>query len=210
MYLHIREGHCGTVKLNNVQLVNTAGSCAMSYQHLSALYFDQSASPEQQQAFMKVVASFFPTESVQFPYVRSVPMSVSVSDTAVQQISIPGILEMRVDRNWGRLAPPFPPVAATDHFANVLHYAQNLRYKMSDKEANLEFDYSRRQANYRVVDLDASQYRSGSMLIQYLNGKGWFNEKQLKLIQEQHLPLPDLAAMKQLARQLIRPATSQR
>src|SRR5437773_12370457 len=31
MYLHIREGHCGAVRLNGVRLVNTAGACAMSY-----------------------------------------------------------------------------------------------------------------------------------------------------------------------------------
>src|SRR2546422_494183 len=55
MYLHIREGHCGAVKLKDIRLVNTAGACAMSYQHLSAMYFDQSVPPDQQQAFLKVI-----------------------------------------------------------------------------------------------------------------------------------------------------------
>jgi hypothetical protein len=115
---------------------------------------------------------------------------------------------MIVDRNWGQPEPPFPLMAATDHFSNVLQYAQNLRYWMHDKEANLDFDYSRRQANYRVVDLDASQYRSRSMLIQYPEGQGWFNEKQLQLIKAQKLPPPDLASLRELAKRLRQSGTN--
>jgi len=85
-----------------------------------------------------------------------------------------------------------PFVAAQDGFANALQYVQNIRYRMHDREAGLEFDYSRRQANYRVVDLSAEQYRSKSMLIQFADGKGWFSAKQLELISAQHLVLPQL------------------
>ena len=205
MYLHIREGHCGKVQLKDVRLVNTSGACSMSYQHLSALYFDQSVSPDQQQAFMKIIASFFSGQDVQFPHVRLAPIHVEESEKGYYSISIPGVLEMIVDRNWGQPEPPFPFIAATDRFSNVLQYAQNVRYKMHDKEANLDFDYSRRQANYRAVELDASQYGSQSMLIQFLDGKGWFNGKQLQLIQAQQLPLPDLPSLKQLAKRLTRP-----
>jgi hypothetical protein len=60
----------------------------------------------------------------------------------------------------------------------------------------LDLNYGRRQANYRTVDLDASQYCSKSMLIQFSEGMGEFNEDQSRLIREQQLPLPDLAAFK--------------
>jgi hypothetical protein len=34
-------------------------------------------------------------------------------------------------------------------------------------------------------------------LTQYADRKGWFNKDQLRLIREQHLPLPDLPTIKQ-------------
>ncbi len=109
---------------------------------------------------------------------------------------------MVVDRNWGQTAPPFPLDAATDYFSNTLQYAQNLRYQMHDEEAKLDFDYSHRQANYRRVELNAEQYRSKSMLIQYLDGRGGFNDDQLRLIRKQELPMPDLDAIRQKVRYL--------
>ena len=99
---------------------------------------------------------------------------------------------MEVDRNWGQAAPPFPPYAAQDRFANALQYVQNIRYRMHDDGARLHFDYSRRQANYRSIDLDAGDYRLGRMIIQYLDGSGKFNSKMLQIINEEHLQLPDL------------------
>ncbi len=202
LYLHIREGHYGTVSLSNLKLVNTSGACAMSYQKLAALYFDRSVGVEQQTAFMKLMASFFQDGAAEFPYVRAVSIDVKVTDGHLFYVSIPEILEMAVDRNWGQAAPPFPTTAATDHFSNALQYAQNLRYRMHDDDAKLDFNYSRRQANYRAVDLDAAQYRSKSMLIQFSDGKGQFNADQLRLIREQHLTLPDLDAIKQLVARL--------
>jgi len=39
------------------------------------------------------------------------------------------------------------------------------------------------------------------MIVQYLDGSGWFNAPMLQIIQEQHLLLPDLEAIrKQVAR----------
>jgi hypothetical protein len=201
LYLHVREGYYGAVDFGDLKVVNTSGPCAMSYQHLAALYFDDSAGVEHEIAFMKLLASFFPGQSVAFPYVRTVPINAQVTDGRLFRVSIAGILEMAVDRNWGQGEQPLPMVAATDHYSNLLQYVQNLRYSMHDADAGLDFNYSRRQANYRVVDLDAAQYRSKSMLVQFNDGKGDFNEDQLRLIREQHLPMPDLAAIRrQVAR----------
>lgn len=196
-FLQIREGRYGAVNLNNLRLVDTSGSCAMTYRRLAALYFDSSAKSEEQSAFMQLLASFLPDETAEFPYVRTVTIDVQVTNGHFFHVSIPGILEMAVDRNWGQANPALPVVAATDYFSNALQYAENLRYQMNDEEAGLNFDYSRRQANYRVVQLDATAYPSKSMLIQFSDGRGWFNENQLRLIREQHLTLPDLDAIKQ-------------
>ena len=208
LYLHIREGHYGPVKLDGLQAVETGGSCAMSYQRLAALYLDTSIKAEQGAAFKKLLASFFPDGTAEFPYVRSVPIGGRITDGHLFEVSIPAILEMKVDRNWGQPAPPCPEVAACDHYSNTIQYAQNIRYRMHDDHAQLAFDYSRRHANYRHVNVEARQYRSQSLLIQFQDGTGWFNHQQLKLIEEQHLTLPDLEAIRVQALRLILPGGS--
>jgi hypothetical protein len=167
----------------------------MSYEKLSAIYLDRGTPPGVHEAFLQLLASFSATRTTEFPYVREVPIHVQVSDGHLFQVSIPEILDMVVDRNWGQATPPLPPYAAQDRFANALQYAQNLRYRMHDEGANLRFDYSRRQANYRSIDLDAADYRERRMIVQYLDGSGWFNATMLQIINEQHLRLPDLEAI---------------
>ncbi len=165
----------------------------MSYEKLSAIYWDRSTPPEVQEAFLQLLASFSASGTSEFPYVREVPLHVQVTDGHLFQISIPEILDMAVDRNWGQAKPPLPAYAAQDRFANSLQYIQNIRYRMHDDGAHLHFDYSRRQANYRSIDLDAADYRDRRMIVQYLDGSGWFNAAMLQIINEQHLLLPDLA-----------------
>jgi hypothetical protein len=75
LYLHIREGHYGTVKLNDLQAVEVGGACAMTYKRLAALYLDAGLTEEQQTAFMKLEASFFSDRTAEFPYVRTVPIT---------------------------------------------------------------------------------------------------------------------------------------
>ena len=196
LYLHVGEGHYGDVRLNNLNVVDTSGPCGMSYQKLSAIYLDQGTPPGVQEAFLQLLASFSVSGTAEFPYVREVPIHVQVTDGHLFQVSIPEILDMAVDRNWGQAAPPLPPYAAQDRFANALQYAQNLRYRMHDEGAQSHFDYSRRQANYRAMDLDAADYRERRMIVQYLDGSGWFNAAMLQIINEQHLLLPDLEAIR--------------
>jgi hypothetical protein len=195
LYLHINEGHYGDVHLNDLNFVDTSGPCGMSYEKLSAIYMDSSAPPEVQTAFLNLLASFSDSGTINYPYVREVPIHAQITGSLFQ-VAIPGILDMVVDRNWGQPQPPFPPYASQDHFANALQYSQNIRYKMHDDGAKLHFDYSRRQANYRSIDLDAADYRERRMIIQYLDGSGWFSAPMLQIIKEQHLLLPDVEAVR--------------
>jgi hypothetical protein len=175
----------------------------MSYKRLAALYLDASLTDQQRASFMKILASFFSDRTAEFPYVRTVPIDGKVLDGHIIEVSIKNILEMRVDRNWGRPTPPFPEVAACDYYSNTIQYSQNIRYRMHDERAQLVFDYSRRHGNYRNVDVGAEQYRAMLMLIQFQNGAGWFNGDQLKLIHAQHLTLPDLAAIRAQVSRLV-------
>jgi hypothetical protein len=55
-------------------------------------------------------------------------------------------------------------------------------------DRSLRWDYSGRQANYRIIDVDARDYREGRMLSQFRDGAGFFNKKQLELIKSLKLP----------------------
>ena len=202
LYLRVQEGYYGKVNFKNLDVVDTSGSCGMSYEKLSAVYMDESTPPEVLEAFLQLLASFSATKTVEFSYVREVPIHAQVTGGRLFQVSIPEILEVIVDRNWGQAEPPFPSYAAQDRFANALQYIQNIRYRMHDEGAKLHFDYSRRQANYRSIDLDASDYRAKRMLVQYLDGSGWFNAPMLRIINEQHLLLPDLGGIQREAAHL--------
>ncbi len=202
LFLRIRHGNYGPVNLDGLQVIDSGGMCAIQYRPLAALYFDRSSTAAQREAFMKIVASFNRSHSAGFPYVRIIPLDAQVVGNHLFKISIPGILQMVVDRNWGQPQPPMPEIAAPDSFSNVIQYVENIRYVIHDAQAGLNFDYSHRQANYRTVDLSAAQYRSHSMLNQFGDGSGWFNAQQMKLIEAQHLKIVNLDLIRQKAREL--------
>ncbi len=122
----------------------------MSYRKVAAVYFDSSARPAQREAFLKLMASFFPA----FSRITVSPISVTSPNQDSLAVRIPGILEMQVDRGWGNAHRHLPFVAASDYYANSIEYICNVKYRMSDRQAGLVFDYSHRQANYRQIDLD--------------------------------------------------------
>lgn len=63
-----------------------------------------------------------------------------------------------------------------------------MTYKVWDEDGSLRWDYSNRQANFRTVDVDSRAYWEGKMLIQYVDGSGYFNKEQLELIKSLNLP----------------------
>jgi hypothetical protein len=203
LYLRIAHGSYGAVRLDDMQVVTSGGMCAIHPQGIAALYFEPTASRSQQLAFMRLWASFSAGHVADFPHVRILPIHSEVTGGSLFKVVIPGTLEMTVDRNWGRDSPPMPRVAAQDHFSNTLQYAQNIRYWMHDVEAGLDFDYSRRQANYREVDLSVQQYRSRQMLIEFANGRGWFTSEQMKLIRDQRLAIPQRDWIRDKAKQMF-------
>ncbi|MGO8787734.1 MAG: DUF1326 domain-containing protein [Terriglobia bacterium] len=198
LFLRIKQGQYGDVNLDGINLVSSGGMCAIDYQLVQAVYFSSSDSPERQAAFIALKSSFSSTPPGD-PHAKVVSLNAQVIDEHLFKVSIPGIVEIVADRNWGLSSPPMPMVAAPDHFANQLQYIQNIRYSVHDPEAGLDFDYSRRQANYRVVDLTDEQYRTKSMLIQYADYSGWYSPGQMALIKAQHLQIPDPVALREQA-----------
>ena len=103
-------------------------------------------------------------------------------------MNIPGVLEIKVQRQLDAHGEPLMPTAALDYFSNTLEYARNLTYKAWGTDGRLRWDYSGRQANYRGIDLDSRDYQERKMLIQFADGSGFFNDKQLELIKSLKLP----------------------
>jgi len=154
---------------------------------------------------MELFASFNQKQTALFPHTRVVTILAKVTDDHLFQLSIPEILEIVVDKNWGRAAAPMPEVAAPDHFSNTIQYVQNIRYRAHDAEDGLEFDYSHRQANYRRIEISDQQYKTNSMLIQFADGTGWFTSRQMEIITAQHLVVPQLDELRRQARKLAGP-----
>jgi hypothetical protein len=183
-------------------MVDSGGACSMTYHKLSALYFDERSSPEERAAMLKLIAGMFTGGAADFSHIRVVAIDAYELSDRLFRIRIPGRLQMEVDRNWGQQSPPFPFAAAVDHFSNALQYVQNVRYEMHDIDAKINFDYSRRQANYRRIDLSSEDYANKRMLIQHMDGTGNFNDAQLHLIRELKLESPDDVRFAELARNL--------
>jgi len=176
---HIATGHYGKVRLDN--LTFAAAGCTMGPQNLpSALYVQAATAEEQIVAIEKLYQRFIPIRPMVFSSVQRVELTLHSANELYEAI-IPGVLQMKVRRNL------LFPTAAQDYFANSIEYARNLLYRMTDPQTGLKWDYSGRQANFRNYDIDASDYRNGKMLIQFADGSGRFNEKQLAVIKALNL-----------------------
>ena len=64
-----------------------------------------------------------------------------------------------------------------------------MTYKSWDETGGMQWDFSGRQANFRVIDLDGVDYSSGKMLMQFQDDAGFFNEKHLEIIRDLKLPM---------------------
>jgi len=58
LYLHIREGHYGSVTLDNLKLINIGGQCDMSYQSARGALFRPPHSNRTASCVMKLMGSF--------------------------------------------------------------------------------------------------------------------------------------------------------
>ena len=187
--IHIHRGHYGKVSLDGFNFV-AVNSEMETRTAPDMLYVEPSATNEQLIALERIMQSFSVLQPSIIRNVERAPISFIVSRRDnVYEVKIPSVLEMRVRRELSRTGEPLFPTAALDQFSNTIEYARNVAYKFWDKNGTLKWDYSGRQANFRTIDLDSEAYTSQTMLIQFADGSGGFNKKQLELINSQKLPL---------------------
>ena len=146
----------------------------------SALYVQAATDEEQIVALEKLYQRFVPIRPMVFSSVQRVELTLHFANE-LYVATIPGVLQMKIRRTF------LFRTAAQDYFANSIEYARNLLYRMNDPQNGLKWEYSGRQANFRTYELDASDYTSGKMLIQFADGSGRFNEKQLAVIKALNL-----------------------
>jgi Flp pilus assembly protein TadD len=186
--IHIHRGHYGKVSLDGVNFVAVNG--AMETQTApDMLYVEPSATDEQLIAVERIMQSFNPLQPSILLNVERTPITFVSRHDNVYEVKVPKLLEMRIRRELNPEGEPLFTTAALDHFSNTIEYARNLTYKFWDKNGALKWDYSGRQANFRTIDLDSRAYTDQTMLIQFADGSGGFNMKQLELIKSQNLPL---------------------
>ena len=190
----IARGHYGNVSLDNFVFVTVDANMGTSKTPLT-LFVGPEASDEQLIALEHIYQAFNPLQPMIFPNVARGPISFVVRNRREYEIRIPQRLEMRIERRLDAASRPELRTAAVDPFSNVLEYARNLTYRFWDQTGNLQWDFSGRQANMRFIDLDAHDYAGSTLLYQFQDGAGSFNEQQRGLIDKLKLPiLPELAA----------------
>ena len=184
---HIAKGNYGDIPLDGVSFVVV--SAAMDTQGVPAVfYIDSSATTEQVVALERVFQQFTPLH--QFMSLDTMLVKVTFERSReAYNVEVPGVIQMKIERQLNSNGDPLLRTAALDYFSNVLEYTHNLVYKVTDAQAGLKWDYSGRQSNYRTIDLDSRDYWDAAMLIQFADGSGYFTDKQLDLIHSLNLPM---------------------
>jgi hypothetical protein len=189
--VHIEQGHYGRVSLAGLSIATINGTMN-PHSPPVALYVDRSATDEQIIAIERLTQTFDPLHpSILLNVERSEISYRRSQDGKSYEVEVPGVLHLKIRRQLDRKGRPLYRTAALDDFSNTLEYARNLTYKVWNKDGSLQWDFSGRQANFRRIDLDCEDYKSGKMLKQFADGSGHFNRKQSDLIKE--LGLPTLA-----------------
>jgi len=176
----ISQGHYGNVPLDGFTFVLVDANMTES-KFPSQLFVDQGATDQQVIALERIYQAFGPLHPFIFPAVVRRPISFK-SQSGTYEVSIPQRIELKIERHALGLT------AALDPFSNLIEYVQNVTYKVWDESNSIRWDYSGRQANFRPIDLDASDYSGQSMLSQFQDSSGDFNAEQKEIVKRMDLP----------------------
>jgi len=186
--MRITEGHYANVRLDG--LVFAIMGDFMNPQIMPTnLYVSRSATDDELIALERIFQSFNPLRPWMFLNVTRTELSfVSSPKRKMYEVTIPRLLQIKIQRQLDTNSKPLIATAALDYFSNTLEYARNELYKAWNADGSLKWDYSGRQANYRTIDADFRDYQERRMLIQFGDGSGYFNTNQLELIKSLRLP----------------------
>jgi hypothetical protein len=120
--------------------------------------------------------------------VKLVPIAfIESSDKTAYSIAIPEILEERTFLRRDDSGKPLSTETAMDSWANIEHYADNIRFEYRDKEAERAWNHYGAYANVKYFHLTKMMYDNKEMLGQYGDFSGHWTLEQLDLIRKQGL-----------------------
>jgi hypothetical protein len=186
--MRIASGYWGKISLKDLRFA-IPGCMSDPFRFLSVLYMDSNSSESEQEALKQILYDFNDQHSMSFVETKRVPISFRKEGNILDAAS-PGLFRLKVMLS-ANSSPSASPIAALDYFSNTIQYVKNLSYWFRDPQLGSEamWDFSGRQANYRVISVSSEDYQKKRMLIQWADESGSFNVHQLKLIHELHLPV---------------------
>lgn len=192
-FVHIHKGHYGNIPLDGLNAVNIGNLVDQKQDRLySTVYLDQTATPTQRQALTAIeqfLNGAYETSPLQASPVRFVSITFNESrDKTTYNITIPGILEERTVLQRDSSGKPVSTETAMDGWANLEHYADNIKFEYHDQKVQKGWDHSGAYANVKYFHLTKGMYDRKEMLGQYGDFSGHWTPEQLNLIYKQGLP----------------------
>jgi len=171
-FVHIRSGHYGKVRLDGLNAVTIGNLVDQDQARIYAtVYIDQNASESQRRALTAIeqfINGAYETSPLQGSAVKFVPIIFNESkEKTTYDVTIPGILEEQTRLRRDASGKPVSTETAMDSWANVEHYADNIRFGYHDKENQKTWDHSGGYANVKYFHLTKGMYDRKEMLGQY-------------------------------------------
>ena len=184
-FVHIHKGRCGTVPLDGLNAVSIGNLVDQKQDRLySTVYLDQTANPAQRRA-LNAIEQFlngaYETAPLRASSLRFVSITFNESRDKTTY-NITGILEERTLLQRDSSGKPVSTETAMDSWANLEHYADNVKFEYHDKEVQKGWDHSGEYANVKYFHLTKGMYDRKEMLGQYGDFSGHWTPEQLNLI----------------------------
>jgi len=191
-FVHIRTGHYGNIRLDGMNAAIIGNLVDRNKARLYAtVYVDQKADTSQRHALTAIeqfLNGAYETSPLQASLVKVVSIEFSESlEKTTYSIVIPGILEERTILRRDAAGKPVSTETAMDSWANVEHYADNIKFRYHDRETQKAWDHSGVYANVKYFHLTKKMYDNREMLGQYGDFSGHWTAEQLDLIHKQSL-----------------------
>jgi hypothetical protein len=191
--VHIRTGRYGNIRLDGLNATIIGNLVDQNKARLYAtVYVDQKANATQRKALAAIeqfLNGAYETSPLQASLVKFVSIEFTESlEKTTYSIVIPRILEERTILRRDASGKPVSTETAMDSWANVEHYADNIKFQYHDNEAKKAWDHSGAYANVKYFHLTKKMYDSKEMLGQYGDFSGHWTPEQLDLIHKQGLP----------------------
>jgi hypothetical protein len=192
-FVHVLTGRYGNTRLDGLNAVAVGNLVDQKQDRLYAtVYIDQNATASQRQALTTIeqfLNGAYETAPLKGLQAKFVPIVFTESpDRTTYKITIPGILEEQTFLRRNASGKPVSTETAMDGWANVEHYADNLKFEYHDKEVQKGWDHSGAYANVKYFHLTKGMYDRKEMLGQYGDFSGHWTPEQLNLIHKQGLP----------------------